>query len=74
MSRGFLKFMKIFISDKRTEKGMTQRQLAEICGITYQSLQRYEKGIVYPTIPIALSIARALDTTIGDLYVLEDND
>lgn len=36
--------MKNKISDFRKAQNLTQRQLAEKVGITYQSLQRYEKG------------------------------
>lgn len=66
--------MKNYISQKRIERGLTQRQLAQMCNITYQSLQRYENGSVNPSIVIALHIAKALDTTIDQLYQLDEND
>ena len=70
MSRGFFK-MSNLISSKRIEKGLTQRQLAEICGITYQSLQRYENGSVVPSVTIAIIIAQALGATVEDLFPTE---
>lgn len=60
--------MSNLISEKRAKKGLTQRQLAEICKITYQSLQRYENGTVVPSVTIAITIAKALETTVEDLF------
>ena len=42
--------MKNRIIEFRKALNLTQRQLAEKVGITYQSLQRYEKGTVLPIV------------------------
>ena len=60
------------ILEFRTKKGLTQRQLAAKVDITYQSLQRYENGAVCPSVFIALDIAHALETTVEELFPLED--
>lgn len=64
--------MKNKISDFRKAQNLTQRQLAEKVGITYQSLQRYEKGTVLPIVNIAIRLAEALNTTAAELFQFED--
>lgn len=64
--------MKNKISDFRKAQNLTQRQLAEKVGITYQSLQRYEKGTVLPIVDIAIRLAEALNTTVAELFQVED--
>ena len=55
------------ISKIRAERNLTQRQLAELVGITYQSLQRYENGSVIPSAVMAIRIAKVLNVTVEDL-------
>ena len=69
------KNMKIRISEIRKARGMTQPQLAERAGLTsYTLVQRYERGTRLPGVDIALRLARALQTTVEELFVLEDGD
>nr|DAH30466.1 MAG TPA: hypothetical protein [Caudoviricetes sp.] len=56
------------ISEYRIKAGLTQRQLAAQVKITYQSLQRYENGIICPSVITAIDIAKALNTTVEELY------
>ena len=58
------------ISQIRAERNLTQRQLAELVGITYQSLQRYENGRVIPSAVMAIRIAKVLNVTVEDLFPL----
>ena len=53
---------------------MTQRQVADLLGAHYQVFQRWEKGERIPTADIAIRIAQALNTTVEELFVLEDGD
>lgn len=64
--------MKNFIKSKRQELNITQEQLAMEIGQLKQALQRYEYGRQVPSVEIALRIARALNTTVEELFVLED--
>ena len=51
----------------REEKGLTQKQLANLVGITQPTIAQYEIGIKVPTIVIGAKIAKELDTTCKDL-------
>ena len=51
----------------RINRGLSQKQLAEMCGVTQQFIQRIEKGKVNPSIPTIRKIARALSVTVDEL-------
>jgi predicted transcriptional regulator len=49
------------VSERRTEKGLSQRELAELCGTTQSAIARLERGGRPPRIDTLLRIAEALD-------------
>ncbi|MCI8378181.1 MAG: helix-turn-helix transcriptional regulator [Lachnospiraceae bacterium] len=51
----------------RTEKGLTQKQLGEKCGMSESTLRQYELGFRNPKIETIRKIAVALDCTISDI-------
>jgi DNA-binding XRE family transcriptional regulator len=66
--------MKNRIAEFRKAKNMTQPKLAEKAKIsTYTALQKYEKGVNIPLVDTAIRIAQALDTTVEELFQLEDS-
>lgn len=60
------------IKDRRTAKGITQKQLAEAVGIAAGSLAAYEQGTKTPAVDVAAKIAKALDVSIDWLFGLEE--
>ncbi|HTZ04856.1 MAG TPA: helix-turn-helix transcriptional regulator [Gaiellaceae bacterium] len=54
------------VAERRTEMGMSQRELAELCGTTQSAIARLERGGRPPRIDTLLRIAEALDC---DLHV-----
>ena len=42
---------------------LSQKKLAERCGVTQQFIQRIEKGKVNPSINTVIKLANALETT-----------
>lgn len=53
------------IIDKRCELGITQRQLADICGLPHSSVARIESCVVKPNIETLLKIMRPLGLTLS---------
>lgn len=51
----------------RTEKGLSQQELAEILGISQKTVSGYEVGVREPSIEILTKIAIVLDTTVDEL-------
>lgn len=52
----------------RKNQGMTQLQLAEVVGCRQGLISLYERDERHPTIYIAIRLARALDTTVEELF------
>jgi predicted transcriptional regulator len=49
------------VADRRVQMGMSQRELAELCGTTQSAIARLERGGRPPRIDTLLRIAEALD-------------
>lgn len=52
----------------RAGKDMSQQELAEICGVSRQTINAIEKGDYNPTIKLCLSICKALNQTLDELF------
>jgi putative molybdopterin biosynthesis protein len=52
----------------RRGRGLSQRELAGAAGITRQAVGTIESGRTQPSVGIALSLARALGTTVEELF------
>lgn len=52
----------------RVEKDLSQEQLAELVGATRQTISMIEAGKFNPSLQLCLSICRALDRTLNDLF------
>jgi transcriptional regulator with XRE-family HTH domain len=54
--------------ERRIMLGLTQHQLAELIGVTYQQAHKYEKGINRVAAGRLYSIAQALQVEVGYFY------
>jgi transcriptional regulator with XRE-family HTH domain len=61
------------IKETRKTKGMTQMELSEIVGVSYQQIQKYEKGLDTISVVRLKQIAKALDVPIT-LFFPSDKD
>ena len=52
----------------RAAKDLSQAQLAEICGVSRQTINAIEKGDYNPTINLCIAICKALDKTLDELF------
>lgn len=57
----------------RKEKGLTQQQLGDLCGIADSNIRKYESGKQNPRIETLQRIANALGVDIYDLMVFDEN-
>ena len=60
------------LKEIRLQKGLTQESLAEAVGVTRQTIIAIEKAKFVPSVKLALQLALALDTSLQDLFWLEN--
>lgn len=65
--------MKNLIREFRTQKNMTQQELANRVNVSSRTIISLEKGQYNPSLMLAYRIARLFDTTIEKLYCLQEN-
>ena len=59
----------------RFERGeLSQQQAADMVGVSRQTIVSIERGDYAPSVKLALLLARKLETTVEELFVLEDID
>lgn len=64
--------MKSKIKEFRSIRGLTQDELAKAVGVRRETILYLEKGKYNPSLKLAHSIAKALGTTICNLFIFED--
>lgn len=64
--------MRLWLINRRKEKGYSQEYIAEICGITQQVYSLYETGSRRPRPETAMKLARILGFTWTSFY--EDDE
>lgn len=63
--------MKNHIKKYRMQKGLLQQELADLCGVSRQTVNAIENNKYDPTLELAFKLSRALDTTVEDLFIYE---
>ena len=56
----------------RAEKDLSQQALADLVGVSRQTINAIEKGDYNPTIKLCRAICRTLDRTLDDRFWEED--
>lgn len=66
--------MKNSIRVERAIKRMTQAQLAELIGVSRQTIVAIESEKYVPSTVLSLKIARVFDKRVYDIFELEEGD
>ncbi len=64
--------MKNRVKELRKARKLRQEDLAEILGVSRQTIIAIENNKYNPTLELAIRIARFLETAVEDIFVLED--
>ncbi len=56
----------------RAAKGLSQQALADLVGVSRQTVNAMEQGDYNPTIRLCVAICRALDRTLDELFWEDD--
>jgi putative transcriptional regulator len=59
------------LKDRRTELGLTQGQLAELCLVSRKTINTVENGVFVPSTMLALKLAEALGVSVEQLFWIE---
>lgn len=66
--------MKIRIAELRKEKKLSQADLAEIVGVTRQTITSIETGKYIASLPLAYKIAKYFGLKIEDVFIFEEEE
>ena len=66
--------MKTRIAELRKEKKLSQAELAEIVGVTRQTITSIETGKYIASLPLAYKIAKYFGLKIEDVFYLEEEE
>ena len=64
--------MKNRVKALRKAKGYRQQDLAEALGVSRQTIIAVENNKYNPSLELAMKMARYLETTVEELFLLED--
>jgi len=64
--------MRTRIKELRARHDLTQEDLAKKVGVRRETILYMEKGKYNPSLKLAHEVAKALKTTIDDLFVFDD--
>jgi putative transcriptional regulator len=65
--------MRTRIKEYRAKKNYTQEKLAAIVGVRRETILFLEQGKYNPSLKLAYKIARALEASIDDIFILDDD-
>lgn len=66
--------MKTSLKFKRMERGLKQADLADLVNARRETIGRLEQGQYCPSLRLAMDLAKALDTTVEDLFSFDDEE
>ncbi|MHA2273185.1 MAG: helix-turn-helix transcriptional regulator [Candidatus Hodarchaeales archaeon] len=66
--------MRTRMKEFRARYDLTQAALAQLVGVRRETILYIEKGKYNPSLKLAHAIAKALQTTIDELFIFEDED
>jgi len=66
--------LKTRIKELRARYNLTQDELAEIIGVSRQTMLYLEKGRYNPSLLLAYKVAKALKSSINEVFIIEEDD
>jgi putative transcriptional regulator len=60
------------VKELRTSCGYTQQQLADLVGVSRQSINSIERERYVPSLPLALMFARVFECATDEIFTLEE--
>ena len=61
------------IKEYRAKRGLTQEKLAEVVGVRRETIIFLEKGKYNPSLKLAQNVAEALESTVDEIFIFDDD-
>lgn len=61
------------VRERRTERGLSQGQLATALEVSRQTINSIETGRYVPSLPLAIALARYFETTVEEMFDASDD-
>jgi len=74
---GMLRYLDITrnrVREQRTQRGLSQAELAAALGVSRQTVISIENGRYLPSLPLAFRIARFFDLTVDKMFDPDDEE
>jgi len=65
--------VKTRVKEYRAKHNLTQEKLAEMVGVRRETIIFLEQGKYNPSLKLAYNVARALKTTIDEVFIFDDD-
>ena len=62
------------LKEYRNQYGINQEQLGKLAGVSRQTISLIERGDYYPSVLLALKIAKIFNTTVEELFIYEEEE
>ena len=59
------------VYEVRTKQKLTQQELAELVGVSRQTIIALEKGSYNPSLELALKLSKVLDENVENIFTLD---
>jgi DNA-binding XRE family transcriptional regulator len=69
-----MKIIRTRIKELRARYNLTQDELAEKVGVTRQTMLHLEKGKYNPSLLLAYRVAKVLQSSIDEVFIIEGDD
>ena len=60
------------IKEMRQKKGLSQKKMSEMLGVSRQTIISIEQGRYNPSLPFSIQIARFFNSTVEEVFILEE--
>jgi putative transcriptional regulator len=60
------------VRELRAAKGLSQGELAQVLGVSRQTVNAIETGRYLPSLPLAIALARYFASTVEQVFQLEE--
>ncbi len=64
--------MENYLERFRAQKGLTQQELADLAGVSRQTIISLERGRYNPSITLAFRLARLFGVTVEELFIYSE--